>query len=112
MPAHNVCPGLSRAPHTLQRLSHAALQPLIVTPVPLQPCDWTQSPELIGSVVQVLPQSPLEEDYPFDCASGMVGSADSGGDAIGVGDAAAIEAIGSSLEDALGGEDETDSPEM
>ena len=79
MPAHNVCPGLSLAQHTLQRLSHAALQPLIVTPVPLQPCDWTQSPELIGSVVQVLPQSPLEEDYPFDCASGMVGSADGAG---------------------------------
>ena len=40
-----------------------------------QPCDWEESPELIGSVVQVLPQAPLEEDFPFDCAAGMVGSA-------------------------------------
>ena len=48
---------------------HAALR--------LQPCDWTQSPELVGSIVQVLPQEPVEEDYPFDCAAGMVGSAQS-----------------------------------
>ena len=55
------------------------ISPLIVSPVRLQPCDWTQSPELIGSIVQVLPQAPLEEDYPFECASGMVGSADEAG---------------------------------
>ena len=38
-------------------------------------CDWQQFPELIGSVVQVLPQA-LDEDYPYDCAQGLVGSAD------------------------------------
>ena len=41
-----------------------------------QPCDWRKSPELLGSSVQVLPQEPQDDDYPFDCAAGMVGSAD------------------------------------
>ena len=41
-----------------------------------QPCDWVRRPELIGSSMQVLPQEPMDKDYPFDCAAGMVGSAD------------------------------------
>ena len=41
-----------------------------------QPCDWRKSPELLGSSVQVLPQEPQDDDYPFDCAAGMVGAAD------------------------------------
>ena len=41
-----------------------------------QPCDWESRPELLGRSVSVLPQEPMEKDYPFDCAAGMVGSAD------------------------------------
>ena len=41
-----------------------------------QPCDWKTSPQLVGSIVHVLPQEALDEDYPFNCEAGMVGSAD------------------------------------
>ena len=42
----------------------------------VQPCDWRTSPELIGSIIQILPtgaQLAIEIDYPYLC-SGSVGS--------------------------------------
>ena len=49
-------------------------QPLL--PFAYQPCDWHKRPELVGQVLQSLPQSPVDEDFPYACASGLVGTAD------------------------------------
>ena len=41
-----------------------------------QPCDWRRSPELVGKMVEVLSAVPLDADYPFACAAGVLGSSD------------------------------------
>ena len=41
-----------------------------------QPCDWRRFPQLLGRTVQALPQSPVEEEYPYACAAGLLGGAD------------------------------------
>ena len=39
-----------------------------------QPCDWQNSPALLGETVYVLPLGPHDLDYPFVCAAGVLGS--------------------------------------
>ena len=34
-----------------------------------QPCDWLAQPETLGSQMAVLPQEPVDEDYPYACVS-------------------------------------------
>ena len=41
-----------------------------------QPCDWSQTPDMIGSLVQVLPQGAMDMDYPYSCGPGFRGSAE------------------------------------
>jgi hypothetical protein len=41
-----------------------------------QPCDWETTPSLIGTMVEVLPNAPLDADYPFACAAGILGSSE------------------------------------
>ena len=41
-----------------------------------QLCDWSFTPELIGSFTQQVPINlPIDEDYPYACAAGVLGSA-------------------------------------
>ena len=44
-----------------------------------QPCDWFAVPGLVGRITQLLPQTPLEDDYPYPCAAGILGSAEAQG---------------------------------
>ena len=39
-----------------------------------QPCDWQTNPQLIGKLVQPLPQSAVDGDYPSVCLPGLIGS--------------------------------------
>ena len=41
-----------------------------------QPCAWRRQPQLIGQMVEALPQSPVDEDYPYTCSAGLLGSPD------------------------------------
>ena len=38
-----------------------------------QPCDWQNSPALLGETVYVLPLGSHDLDYPFACAAGVLG---------------------------------------
>ena len=38
-----------------------------------QPCDWQQNSALLGSYIQVLPLAPMDGDFPFRCAAGLLG---------------------------------------
>jgi hypothetical protein len=42
----------------------------------VQPCDWEADPSLLGTQVYLLPPAPLDDDLPFACAAGVLGSAD------------------------------------
>ena len=42
-----------------------------------QPCEWAVSPQLIGMDVHALPNGALEENYPYPCAAGILGSSES-----------------------------------
>ena len=42
-----------------------------------QPCAWRRQPHLIGQMVEALPQSPVDEDYPYACSAGLLGGSDS-----------------------------------
>ena len=84
-PAKEVAGKLVKDPDCMRTASQCARennQSAVVDGVPCQkpklaqPCDWESRPELLGRSVSVLPQEPMEKDYPFDCAAGMVGSAD------------------------------------
>ena len=37
-------------------------------------CDWRAAPTLLGQMLQILPQGATEEDYPFACTAGLLGS--------------------------------------
>ena len=63
----------SRAAEAQAVVGGFACQPLMLS----QPCDWVRTPGLIGSLVQVLPQGPLDGDYPRACAPGVLGSNES-----------------------------------
>ena len=39
-----------------------------------QPCDWSSMPQLLGNDVHALPQAPINVDYPYRCAAGLLGS--------------------------------------
>jgi hypothetical protein len=41
--------------------------------LPFQSCDWDTFPHLLGRVVH-MPQGYLNDDYPFPCSAGMLGS--------------------------------------
>ena len=41
-----------------------------------QACDWYALPELVGEVVEMLPQGGLDLDYPYICSAGIIGSSD------------------------------------
>ena len=47
-----------------------ACQPVLFN----QPCDWTNTPELLGEIVEVLPQASIEVDYPYICSAGLLRS--------------------------------------
>ena len=47
-----------------------ACQPVLFN----QPCDWTNTPELIGEIVEVLPQARIDVDYPYICSAGLLRS--------------------------------------
>eukprot|EP00966_Prymnesium_polylepis_P086427 2000775-Prymnesium_polylepis.1 len=40
-----------------------------------QPCDWAASPELLSSPIYRLPPGEEDQDLPFQCAPGILGSA-------------------------------------
>ena len=43
----------------------------------VQPCDWAIAPELLGTAGYGLPLGlPIDEAFPFRCASGLLGSAE------------------------------------
>lgn len=84
-PAEEVAGQLVKDPDCMRTASQCAREinhSAVVDGVPCQkpklaqPCDWESRPELLERSVSVLPQEPMEKDYPFDCAAGMVGSAD------------------------------------
>ena len=41
-----------------------------------QPCTWTSMPELLGQLVDMLPHTIMEVDYPYACSAGLLRSAD------------------------------------
>ena len=45
----------------------------------VQPCDWESRPELLGSSTFLLPLLPIDDDFPYACAPGLVGSVDESG---------------------------------
>ena len=40
------------------------------------PYAGVNSPELIGQLVEVLAHLPVDADFPYTCASGLLGSSD------------------------------------
>ena len=43
----------------------------------IQPCDWANYPQLLGTLGYTLPSRlPVEDDFPFACAPGLLGSTD------------------------------------
>ena len=45
-------------------------------PLLIQPCDWERSPELLNANLQALPPLAVDENFPFDCVPGILGSTD------------------------------------
>ena len=39
-----------------------------------QPCSWATTPQLIGYDVHALPNGPLDQEYPYPCGAGILGS--------------------------------------
>ena len=39
-----------------------------------QPCDWGSMPQLLGEEVHALPHAAVDDDYPYRCAVGLLGS--------------------------------------
>eukprot|EP00966_Prymnesium_polylepis_P321089 7377409-Prymnesium_polylepis.1 len=39
-----------------------------------QPCDWAQSPHIVGRHVHVLAPGAIEDEYPIPCSAGLLGS--------------------------------------
>ena len=52
-------------------LSSVSCQPTLS----FQACDWYSMPELVGQVVDMLPQGAVDLDYPYACSAGILGSA-------------------------------------
>ena len=71
------CPGIASV---CSMLTDPAAQVNGVTcqpQLPVQPCDWRTSPQLLGYSVQAIPPGALDEpEYPFTCAAGFFGSSD------------------------------------
>lgn len=42
----------------------------------VQPCNWKSDPHLLGQSLYQLPLLPVEQDFPFACSAGILGSAD------------------------------------
>ena len=42
----------------------------------VQPCNWEDDPSLLGKNLYQLPLRPVDQDFPFACAAGLLGSAD------------------------------------
>ena len=42
----------------------------------VQPCNWEDDPSLLGVNLFQLPLLPVDEDFPFACAAGLLGSAE------------------------------------
>ena len=40
----------------------------------VQPCDWQAFPSFLGKPVYLVPTGPVEENFPFPCAPGYLGS--------------------------------------
>ena len=59
----------SRSPEAYARVNGTNCTELLLS----QPCNWARTPELIGRVVQVLPQGSVDTDYPNACAAGILG---------------------------------------
>ena len=45
-------------------------------PTNVQPCNWEDDSSLLGKSLYQLPLLPVDEDFPFACAAGLLGSAD------------------------------------
>jgi hypothetical protein len=44
--------------------------------VQVQPCPWLINPELLGDDLYYFPKDAEDEDFPYECAVGLLGSAD------------------------------------
>ena len=43
----------------------------------IQPCDWKNQPDLLGTLVETLPQGATDlQEYPYTCPKGVYGSTD------------------------------------
>ena len=76
LPVDPSCPltadACAREVSTSAAVSGTVCQPVLFN----QPCDWTNSPGLLGETVEVLSQAYIEVDYPYICSAGLLRSAD------------------------------------
>lgn len=69
-PVDALCEGNREKCSTLTEVDDGAC----TDPLQHQPCDWRATPQLLGKWVQALPQSALDDDFPYPCAAGLLGS--------------------------------------
>ena len=41
----------------------------------VQPCEWASEPELLGQAMYAIPANPVDDEFPYACSPGFLGSA-------------------------------------